>query len=236
MKYNSLFTTDGFPDEKRFGKNIFHMLYKERLAEISKKTAEGEERPPLLLHSCCGPCSSAVITKLAPFFKLTVFYYNPNIDTLDEYMRRAACQKKLLDSIQSGGKNFPHPVSYIEENFDSGPFYEISAGLEEEAEGGARCEECFKLRLDKTAETASQNGFHFFCTTLTVSPMKNARAINLAGKEAAAKTGCEWLWSDFKKENGYILSIELSRKFGLYRQQYCGCIFSKRNIHGKIHE
>ena len=95
MKYNSLFTADGFPDEKRFGKNIFHMLYKERLAEISKKTAEGEERPPLLLHSCCGPCSSAVITKLAPFFKLTVFYYNPNIDTLDEYMRRAACQNTL---------------------------------------------------------------------------------------------------------------------------------------------
>lgn len=230
MKYDSFFTEDGYPNESRFGKNIFYLLYKNRLEGISREIESGGEVPSLLLHSCCGPCSSAVITKLSPFFNITVFYYNPNIDSLEEYRKRADNQKKFLDFFSKNNNGFNHSVSYIEEDYDSLPFYAMCGGLENEAEGGKRCVECFKLRLNKTAATAAKLGFHFFSSTLTVSPMKDTRTVNLAGMEAADKTGCEWLWSDFKKENGYLLSIKLSKNASLYRQQYCGCIYSKQRL------
>lgn len=237
MKCDAFFTKDGFPDEERFGKNVYHLLHKKQLEEIAAGLRDGKEAPSLLLHSCCGPCSSAVITKLAPFFKITVFYYNPNIDTAGEYRRRADTQKKLLDSLhgrflQSGGQEasaVPFPVSYIEEAFDNTPFLAAAIGFEGEPEGGERCARCFTLRLDKTAAVAARGGFDFFCTTLTVSPMKNAPLINRIGSEAAKQSGCAWLYSDFKKENGYLLSINLSKRFDLYRQEYCGCVFSKNN-------
>lgn len=170
----------------------------------------------LLLHCCCAPCSSACLERLKDDFKITAFFYNPNIED-EEYLRRKAELLKLLD--RTGWADF------IDCDHDESEFYEVARGLESEKEGGARCLKCFELRIKKTAETANALNFDFFTTTLTLSPLKNAAALNAIGEKTG---GGKWLYSDFKKRNGYLKSIALSKEFGLYRQDYCGCKFSKR--------
>lgn len=182
--------------------------------------ALGEKRPRLLLHSCCGPCSSYVIEYLSKHFDITVYYYNPNIFPREEYEKRLAEQIKLVERL--GG------AVMCEAEYEPDRFYEAAKGLEAEKEGGARCAECFRLRLDKTAEKAAEGGFDYFCTTLTVSPHKNAPLINAISEQAAEKFGVAALPADFKKREGYKRSIELSKEFELYRQDYCGCEFSIR--------
>ena len=186
----------------------------------------GSNDKTLLLHSCCAPCSSSVILKLAPFFKLTVFYYNPNIDTDEEYAKRAEEQKHII-SIYNEENISPHIIDILEEPYLPDEFYKISEGLEDCPEGGERCMKCYLLRLKKTSERAKKDGFDFFTSTLSVSPLKNAEKLNNIGLSLENET-CKWLPSDFKKRNGYLDSINLSKKYGLYRQDYCGCKYSKR--------
>ncbi len=219
--------TDTFPCVEKAGKGIFYSLYKKELEQIACNVANGGLAPSILLHSCCGPCSSSVISRLANTFRVTVFYYNPNIDTDAEYARRAESQRKIIDAFNAS-KEAKFPVNYIEETYDNVPFYEAARGLENEKEGGARCEACFALRLKRVAKEAAQMRADYFCTTLTVSPMKNASIINRLGFEAGKTESVKWLWSDFKKEAGYSLSVSLSKEHNLYRQDYCGCAFSKR--------
>lgn len=188
---------------------------------IKRLEASGEV-PSLLLQSCCGPCSSYVLEYLSGCFDITVLYYNPNIYPLEEYEKRLSEQKRLLREMKSA-----RPVSFMESEYVPGDFYEAVKGFESEPEGGRRCEKCFMLRLERTARVAKENGFDFFGTTLTVSPHKNAQLINKTGTELGEKYGVEFLTSDFKKKDGYKRSIELSREYGLYRQDYCGCEFSK---------
>lgn len=178
--------------------------------------------PTLLLHSCCAPCSSYVIEYLSNYFKITVFYYNPNLYPDEEYEKRSAEQKKFISIFKA--KN---PVSFIELGFDTNEFYKKIKGLEKEKEGGARCEKCFELRLEKTAELAHERDFDYFATTLTISPLKNAELINAIGLRLARNIGASYLPSDFKKKNGFKRSTELSKEYGLYRQSYCGCVYSK---------
>lgn len=173
----------------------------------------------LLLHSCCAPCSSYCLEQVAPYFKTTVFYYNPNLDSAEEYEKRKREQIRFLK--ETGLAEF-YDCDYSPEDFER-----IARGLEGEQEGGARCKECFALRLKKTAETALLGGFDYFATTLTVSPLKNAELINRIGFSLQEELGVKYLPSDFKKRGGYLRSIELSREHGLYRQNYCGCIYSK---------
>ena len=178
-------------------------------------------KPALLMHACCAPCSSACLDRIKDAFDITVYYYNPNIDSETEYDKRAKEQKKLCNALN---------VKSIIENYNPDEFYAAAKGFEAAPEGGSRCEKCFYLRLKKTAETAKEKGFDFFTTTLTLSPLKNAALINEIGARVAEETGIKWLPSDFKKRGGYQKSIELSKEYGLYRQNYCGCVFSKNKI------
>jgi predicted adenine nucleotide alpha hydrolase (AANH) superfamily ATPase len=178
--------------------------------------------PKVLLHSCCGPCSSYVMEYLSRFFQLTILFYNPNIQPETEYEKRLYWQKQIISQLPT-----MHPVSFLEQPWDPQAFEEIAAGLEMEPEGGARCTRCFELRLEKTARLAAAYGFDFFATTLTVSPHKNAERINRLGYALGEKYGVAWLPSDFKKREGYKRSIELSKQYGLYRQDYCGCLYSR---------
>ncbi len=185
------------------------------IAEIKKSGA----KPKLLLHSCCAPCSSSVLERLTPYFDVTVYYYNPNLDSAEEFELRAAEQCRLCS--QTG-------VEVVVEPYDAQEFLSAVIGHEDDAEGGARCAICFALRLNKTANVAKEKGFDYWTTTLTVSPLKNAERLNEIGNAIAQKVGCKWLSSDFKKKGGYLRSTELSRQYELYRQNYCGCVFSKR--------
>ena len=196
--------------------------YQKEMERITKSFAPGD-KPRLLLHSCCAPCSSAVLETVAPHFALTVYYYNPNIAPREEYQKRVDEQKRLLLQMP-----LPEPVNFLEGSYEPDCFLQAVKGLEMVPEGGARCEICFRLRLQKVAEAAKEGGFDFFTTTLTVSPLKNAPLLNQIGEEMAAKYGVRWLPSDFKKKEGYKRSITLSHQYGLYRQDYCGCAFSKR--------
>lgn len=196
--------------------------YQKQLDQILAGFGEGRV-PSLLLHSCCAPCSSYVLEYLSEYFRICVLYYNPNIYPEEEYFRRAAEQKRLI-----GEMKFCHPVSFLEGRFDSSEFYRAVRGLESVREGGERCLSCFRLRLSEAAKTARDGNFDYFTTTLTISPLKNAAALNAIGEETAKEYGVCWLPSDFKKKNGYKRSIELSSVYGLYRQDYCGCVFSRR--------
>jgi len=178
--------------------------------------------PTLLIHSCCAPCSSHVLTLLSDYFKITVLYYNPNIEPREEYEKRKAEQIRFIKEFQ--GNN---PIVMLDIDYDNQKYRDFVAGLENELEGGLRCDKCFLLRLDKTAALAKENNYDFFGTTLTVSPYKNHLKINSIGEELASKYNVKFLYSDFKKQNGYKNSIELSKKYNLYRQHYCGCLFSK---------
>lgn len=173
----------------------------------------------LLLHSCCGPCSTQVIDFLKNDYDITIYYYNPNIDTEEEYRHRLSEQKRYCKIVN---------IPIIEENFNPSEFLEVVKGLENEKEGGARCSVCFKIRLLKTAQKAKELGFDCFGTTLTVSPHKNAIVINAIGKNISFREGIEFLEGNYKKQDGYKKSIEFSKKYNLYRQNYCGCKFSKQ--------
>ena len=182
-------------------------------------------KPPLLLHSCCGPCSTAVIERLVCDYDLTVFFYNPCITDREEYERRKEAQIAFIEkyNLYLGGM---HKISLIEGEYEPDRYYELTASYSNEPEGGARCTRCFALRLSYTARRAKAEGFGWFGTTLSVSPHKDAARINALGEKIAADTGVRWLYADFKKQNGYLRSTELARQYRLYRQNYCGCIFS----------
>ena len=181
------------------------------------------ELPSLLLHSCCAPCSSYVLEYLSEYFRITVFYYNPNIYPEEEYHHRVEEQIRLISEMP-----LAHPVQFLEGHFDPQEYYDAVRGLEQIPEGGARCHACFRLRLEETARKAAEKRFDYFTTTLTISPLKDASVLNRIGREAGEKYGAVWLPSDFKKKDGYRRSVSLSREYGLYRQDYCGCVFSKR--------
>lgn len=180
-------------------------------------------KPRLLLHSCCGPCSSYVITYLKDYFDITILYYNPNIEPKEEYEKRKREQIKLINAL-----NIPS-LTLLDVDYENELYRKFVRGYENEVEGGNRCHLCYELRLEKTAKLASDNKFDYFGTTLTVSPYKNAQLLNKIGEELSNKFNIKWLYSDFKKKDGYKKSIELSREYNLYRQDYCGCLFSKIN-------
>lgn len=190
--------------------------------QLDKIISELNGTPSLLLHSCCAPCSSYCIEYLSQYFNITVFYYNPNIYPEEEYQHRKAEQKRLIGEMKT-----KYPVKMLDCDFESDAFYNAVKGLESCREGGERCFICYRLRLQKTAQAAKIGNFDFFTTTLTISPLKNAQKINEIGGELGKKYGVPFLPSDFKKKNGYKRSIELSREYSLYRQNYCGCIFSQ---------
>ena len=182
------------------------------------KTLEG--RPRLLLHSCCGPCSSYVLEYLTKYFEVYLSYYNPNIQPRAEYELRLENQLRVVDSMPG--------VTLVPCEYDGAAYTDAVRGLEAEPEGGARCTECFRLRLDFAAREAARLGCEYVCTTLSVSPHKDAQRLNAIGLETAGRYGVKWLPGDFKKRNGYKRSIELSNELGLYRQNYCGCLYSKQ--------
>lgn len=182
-----------------------------------------KERKRILLHSCCAPCSSAVITFLTKYFDITILYYNPNIAPKEEYEKRKKEQIRLINEIDKVGT-----INIIDCDYDNDIYEKKIKGYEECPERGARCTICFNLRLEKTAKIAKENNYDYFCSTLTVSPYKNATLINQIGESLSKKYNIKWLYSDFKKAEGYKKSIELSKKYGLYRQDYCGCIYSQR--------
>ena len=185
----------------------------------------GGEKKKLLLHSCCAPCNSAVLEKLQEIFDLTVFFYNPNITEKAEYERRIGEQRRLVEYFNE--KNPQFPIKLMEGNYEPTKFLQMSKGLEKAPEGGERCYGCYGLRLEESARVAKEQGFDYFTTSLTISPMKNAEKLNTLGEQMAEKYGVSFLPSDFKKKEGYKRSIELSGELDLYRQDYCGCGFSK---------
>ena len=176
------------------------------------------ERKSVLLHTCCGPCSSACIERLREYLDVTVYFYNPNVEPMEEYLKRKETQIKLLKELD---------IPYIDADYDNDYYRSQVKGLESEREGGARCPVCFKIRLKKTAQIAKENNFDYFCTSLTVSPHKNSDIINKIGHAIGESVGIKFLYSDFKKREGYKRSIELSKEYELYRQDYCGCLFAK---------
>lgn len=197
--------------------------YQLMLDKITAKN-EGEDiLPSLLLHSCCAPCSSYTIEYLSKYFSITILYYNPNISDKDEYEKRKAEQIRLINSMPLQGK-----VSFMDCDYNSSEFFDIARGYEDCREGGERCFRCYRLRLEQTARLAKENDFDYFCTTLTISPLKNSQKINEIGFELEKEYNVSWLPSDFKKREGYKRSIELSKEYNLYRQNYCGCIYSKK--------
>ena len=201
------------------------MNYQKELDDLIKIVDPAiSNNPPkkLLIHSCCAPCSSYVIEYLSQYFEVTIFYYNPNISEKLEYEKRALEQQRLIGEIKTN-----YPVLFLEGHYDPQEFYQIARGLEECREGGARCTACYELRLREAARIAKKMSFDFFTTTLTISPLKNADKLNEIGRKVAEEMEVAYLPSDFKKRNGYKRSIELSKEFDLYRQDYCGCIYSK---------
>lgn len=181
-----------------------------------------DKRGKLLLHSCCGPCSSYVISYLTKYFDITVLYYNPNIYPQEEYLKRKEEQIRLINELDTDGL-----VDIMDCDYDNEIYEEKIRGLENEPERGRRCKVCYKMRMEKTALLASSNNYDYFSTTLSVSPYKNADLINEIGEEMESTYNVKWLYSDFKKKDGYKQSILLSQKYNLYRQDYCGCKYSK---------
>lgn len=221
------------------------------LKSSSKDNSNRLSVPTLFLHSCCAPCSSYVLEYLREFFRITVFYYNPNITEDQEYRKRVAEQKRLIGlynkEAEQAGQNgavvrkktqdkyrnserahsMAYEIEIIEGDYEPECFYEIARGLEQCPEGGERCFACYALRLREAAKRARSGGYDYFTTTLTISPLKNAAKLNEIGERLSEEYGVAWLPADFKKKNGYQRSIELSREYGLYRQDYCGCVYSR---------
>lgn len=198
--------------------------YQRRMEQLIGESCSGASVPRLLLHSCCGPCSTHCIQCLAEYFSVTVYYYNPNIFPPEEYRMRAAEQERFVRAFPAR-----HPLDFVEGTYDSERFYEMARGREELPEGGERCFACYELRMREAALYARSHGFDFFTTTLSVSPLKNAEKLNEIGERLEREFApLRYLYSDFKKKDGYKRSCELSREYGMYRQDYCGCIYSKR--------
>ncbi len=195
--------------------------------KVLDKTIEENEKankvPTLLLHSCCAPCSSYVLEYLSQYFKITIFYYNPNIGKEDEYRKRVEEQKHLIESLPA-----KHRIHFLEGEYEPEKFYDAVKGYEKCEEGGERCFICYEMRLRESAKIAKEKGFDYFTTTLSISPLKNAAKLNEIGHKLSSEYEVEYLYSDFKKKNGYKRSIELSKEYDLYRQDYCGCVYSVR--------
>lgn len=194
------------------------------LDEILNELSEKEKIPSLLLHSCCAPCSSYVLEYLSKYFNITIYYYNPNLDSTEEFEKRANEQIRLISEMK-----LENPVKYIIEKYDNNEFENAINGLRDEIEGGSRCFKCYQLRLEQTCKYAKINNFDYFTTTLSISPYKNSTKLNEIGELLQEKYGINYLYADFKKKDGYKRSIELSKIYNLYRQDYCGCIYSKKS-------
>lgn len=197
--------------------------YQKELDRVIKQNQKLGVVPTLLLHVCCAPCSSYCLEYLSNYFDITVYYYNPNISKKEEYEYRLSEEQRYISL-----KEFKNPVKLTDSEYHPEEFFAAVKGLENEPEGGLRCKECFKLRLEASAKKAKEQGFDYFTTTLTISPLKNTALLNEIGAEMGEKYGVNWLYSDFKKREGYKRSIELSREYDLYRQNYCGCVFSRQ--------
>ena len=195
--------------------------YQQQMEGVLRALDEAGQRPRLLLHACCAPCSSATLERLAAHFDVTILYYNPNIYPPEEYRRR---ETELERFVRDAGYRFP----VVELPYDPQAFYAAVQGLEQEPEKGARCTVCYRLRLEQTARYAAQNGFAWFCTTLSISPLKDPVRINALGQELGAQYGVRFLPSEFRKKDGYKRSLQPSAGYGLYRQDYCGRVFSKQ--------
>lgn len=209
-------------------------IYQNNLDSLLAQLENGGQtpRPTLLLHACCGPCSSYVLEYLTKYFDITVFYYNPNIYPPEEYFRRLEELKNLYTIFPPAVEN---KVKVIEEHYDPDEFYAAidiknNPELAQEPEKGERCRRCYKFRLEKAYEYAAKNNFEYFCTTLSISPFKDAQKLNVIGEELAQSdtTGPKWLPSDFKKKGGFLRSLKISEEYSLYRQEYCGCVYSKQ--------
>lgn len=200
---------------------------KQNYQRILENTIEQNKKenivPSLLLHSCCAPCSSYCLEYLSEYFEITVFYYNPNIYPEEEYRKRVEEQKHFIERFPA-----KYPISFVEGKYDKERFYEMAKGLEEVREGGERCFRCYEMRLRESAVLAKEMQRDYFTTTLSISPLKNAEKLNEIGERLAGEYGIRYLNSDFKKKNGYKRSVELSEQYGMYRQYYCGCVFSKK--------
>lgn len=209
--------------EEQAAMNQQNTNYQKELDKIISVLEQKGEKKTLLLHSCCAPCSSYVLEYLSRYFYITVFYYNPNIYPPKEYHIRVEEQKRLVCQMP-----VPLPVRMVEGVYEPERFFEMAKGMERIPEGGERCFHCYELRMRKAAEYAAAHGFDYFTTTLSISPLKNAGKLNEIGLRLAKEVGVSYLVSDFKKKNGYKRSIELSAEYGLYRQNYCGCVYSRR--------
>lgn len=196
--------------------------YQKELDKLIENIQKEEKTPRLFLHACCAPCSSYVMEYLSQYFEITIFFYNPNIAPEEEYAHRVAEIRRLIGEME-----FVHPVTLVEGRYDPKEFYEMAKGLEDVPEGGERCFRCYELRLQEAAKTAQRLGMDYFTTTLSISPLKNADKLNETGLALAREFQVDYLVSDFKKKDGYKRSIELSQEYGLYRQNYCGCVYSQ---------
>ena len=197
--------------------------YQKQLDKIIESIENSGETPALLLHSCCAPCSSYVLEYLSKYFRITVFYYNPNIYPEEEFFKRCDEQKRLISQMPVENK-----VEFLEIGYDDKEFYNAVRGVEHIKEGGERCFRCYRLRLEMTARLAAEKNFDYFTTTLSISPYKNAQKLNEISAELGESYGVKSLPADFKKREGYKRSIQLSADYGLYRQDYCGCVFSQQ--------
>lgn len=197
--------------------------YQKELDKLIEKLEQTKEVPRLFLHSCCAPCSSYVLEYLSEHFAITVFYFNPNIAPEEEYRKRVEEQKRLVEQLPA-----VYPIQFLEGRYEPEEFYSRVRGLEKEPEGGARCRVCFELRLEEAARLAAEGGYDYYTTTLSISPLKNAQVLAQVAMEMGEKWGVAWLPSDFKKKEGYKRSIQLSSEYDLYRQNYCGCVFSRQ--------
>ncbi len=197
--------------------------YQRELEKILAEIEKSGQVPRLFLHSCCAPCSSYVLEYLSGYFQITDFFYNPNISPKEEYVKRAEELKHLIDEMP-----FVHKPVFLEGDYCPEEFFKMAKGLEKVPEGGERCFRCYRMRMEEAARLAAEGGYDYFTTTLSISPLKNAQKINEIGEELEKIYGVKHLPSDFKKKNGYKRSTELSGEYGLYRQNYCGCVFSKR--------
>ena len=197
--------------------------YQKELEKLIEKEQKEGRVPRHFLHACCAPCSSYVLEYLSQYFSITVFFYNPNISPREEYEKRVAEIKRLIGEME-----FKNPVELVEGEYEPQDFFAMAKGLEDVPEGGERCFRCYRMRMEETARLAAEGGYDYFTTTLSISPLKNAAKINEIGQELGEIYRVSHLPSDFKKKNGYKRSVELSHEYGLYRQNYCGCVFSKK--------
>ena len=200
--------------------------YHLKMQELIQEFCSEEKVPKLLLHSCCAPCSSYCLELLSQYFSITVFYYNPNIYPPKEYEMRVEEQAKFISKLNQNA--IKHPISFVEGTYDTERFYEMAKGMEHLKEGGERCFACYEMRLRESCAYAKEQDFDFFTTTLSISPLKNATKLNEIGAKLEAEYGVRYLYSDFKKKNGYKRSTEISNEYEMYRQYYCGCVYSKK--------